>query len=212
LACSHSSVGNGVLVDDRIGLTRPQKNGGRVPMTSQELANVARLRRAHDFIEREYASPGRATMAVGALMPPVHLHWGDGRTSFSDANDSGPAPKPKQPNPKYGALPGKLVYSVLHRSPPSGSGSPPTSSTGSCGAHCGQATVLAELAVSWQSSAPVPIKCGIVWMSPVLSATWTTLHRRRPLRRRSEMLRQFEWQTNGLAVRASCFTHVSELA
>lgn len=40
-------------------------------MTPQELANLAHLRRARDFIDREYARPlDVPTMAAGALMSP----------------------------------------------------------------------------------------------------------------------------------------------
>ena len=43
-------------------------------MTPQELANLAHLRRARDFIDREYARPlDVPTMAAGALMSPAHF-------------------------------------------------------------------------------------------------------------------------------------------
>ncbi|MBT2585175.1 helix-turn-helix transcriptional regulator [Arthrobacter sp. ISL-95] len=43
-------------------------------MTPQELANLAHLRRARDFIDREYARPlDVPTMATGALMSPAHF-------------------------------------------------------------------------------------------------------------------------------------------
>jgi len=43
-------------------------------MTPQELANLAHLRRARDFIDREYARPlDVPTMAAVALMSPAHF-------------------------------------------------------------------------------------------------------------------------------------------
>ena len=43
-------------------------------MTPQELANLAHLRRARDFIDREYARPlDVPTMARKALMSPAHF-------------------------------------------------------------------------------------------------------------------------------------------
>ena len=43
-------------------------------MTPQELANLAHLRRARDFIDREYARPlDVPTMAAGALMSAAHF-------------------------------------------------------------------------------------------------------------------------------------------
>jgi AraC-like DNA-binding protein len=43
-------------------------------MTPQELANLAHLRRARDFIDREYARPlDVPTMAGRALMSPAHF-------------------------------------------------------------------------------------------------------------------------------------------
>jgi AraC-like DNA-binding protein len=43
-------------------------------MTPQELANLAHLRRARDFIDREYARPlDVPTLAAKALMSPAHF-------------------------------------------------------------------------------------------------------------------------------------------
>ena len=43
-------------------------------MTPEELANLAHLRRARDFIDRDYASPlDVPTMAARALMSPAHF-------------------------------------------------------------------------------------------------------------------------------------------
>ncbi len=43
-------------------------------MTPQELANLARLRRARDLIDRDYAHPlDVPTLAARALMSPAHF-------------------------------------------------------------------------------------------------------------------------------------------